>query len=111
MRWQQPLQPGAVLGGDAHRGVEGEAAVVPREHVAGGVGVEQPAAGEPTQHPPAHLLGNGGNLLRCQCLGGMESHLPVVEALEYPVEDAAVEVDVAIERGPDKFAGSEFGRA
>ena len=103
MRWQQPLQAGPVVSGNAHRSVEREAAVVPPEHVVGGLGVEQPAAGEPTQHPAAYLLGDGAEVLRCRCPRRTESH-PIradgtlVEALEDAVEDAAVVMDVAVER-------------
>jgi len=39
--------------------------------------------------------------LRCGCRGLEESDLSVVAALEHAVEDAAVEVGVAVERGPE----------
>ena len=96
---QQPLEPGPIVLADAHRGIEREAPVVPGEHVAGVVGVEQAAAGEPTQHSAAYPLGDGLDLLRCGRCGLEESDLSVVAALEYTVEDAAVEV--AAERRPE----------
>ena len=44
---QQALQPGAIRAGNAHRRIQGEAAMRPAEHVAGLRGLEQSAAGEP----------------------------------------------------------------
>jgi hypothetical protein len=96
---QQPLQPCPVAPADTHCGIEREAAVVPRAHGASVIGSEQAAAGEPAQHPVAHLLGDGGDLLRCGRGGREESDRPVVARLEHPVEDAAGIVGVAVERG------------
>ncbi|MEA3274904.1 MAG: hypothetical protein U9Q81_06345 [Pseudomonadota bacterium] len=62
---QQPLPPCPAAPADTHRGIEREPAVVPREHVAGVIGIEQTAAGEPAQHPVARLMGDGADLLRC----------------------------------------------
>jgi hypothetical protein len=45
----------------AHCGVEREASVLPGEHLADVVRLDQPAAGEPAQHPHAYLLGDGGD--------------------------------------------------
>jgi hypothetical protein len=64
---QQPLQPGAVVAVEAHRGMQREApAVGPARHGARIGLVEQAGAGEPTQHPSAHLLLHRGEVFRCQ---------------------------------------------
>jgi hypothetical protein len=47
------------VAGDAHRGVEGKATMLPGEHVVGVLGIEQAAVGDPTHHPAADLLGEG----------------------------------------------------
>jgi len=87
---KQPLQSGPVVAGDAHRGVEREAAVVPSEHVANVIGIEQPVAGEPAQHAAAYLLFDHGNLFWCQCRCLSELDCALLDQVEYPVEDAAV---------------------
>ena len=46
-------RPGSEIG---HRGVEGEAGVLPGEHLADVIGLDQTATGEPPQHPAAHLF-------------------------------------------------------
>ena len=50
-----------MIRGDAHRGIQREAAVVPGEHLADILRLDQAAAGEPAQHTRAHLLGDGGD--------------------------------------------------
>ena len=98
--------------GDAHRSVEREVAIVPGEHVAGIVGIEQAVAGEPAQHAAAHLRFDRGNRFRRQCRGVSELDPAGVERLEHPVEDAAVVVEVAIERCTelvDEAHGPEAG--
>ncbi len=95
---KQPLQSGPVVAGDAHRGVERETAIVPSQHVAGVVGIEQAVAGEPVQHAAADLLFDHGSRLWRQCRGLSELDPASFERLEHPVEDAAVVVQVAIER-------------
>lgn len=42
-------------------------------HLADIVGRDQPAAPEPTQHPHAHLLNDGGEGVRRQCRRGPEA--------------------------------------
>jgi len=71
---QQPLQPGAIVRAHAHRGIKRESAVLPGQHFADIVRLDQPAAGEPPQHPHAHLLGDDGDGLRCQLSGGEKAH-------------------------------------
>jgi hypothetical protein len=87
---QQPFQSGPVVAGDAHASVEREAAVVPGEHVAGVIGIEQPVAGDPAQHPAAHLRFDRGHRFWRQCQGLSELDPAGFERLEHPVEDAAV---------------------
>lgn len=94
---QQPLQPGAVIPGNPHRRIERKATLLPGQHRFGVRSLQQPAAGKPPQHPPAHLRGDGRERLRGQGLGGSELDLTVGAALKYPVEDAAVEMDVAVQ--------------
>ena len=92
MRTPQPipdLQVRGVVHGSTptHRGVQREAAVVPAAHVAGVVGIERTDAGEPAQYPPVELLGDGGDLLGCECLVGVsESDLVVFAGLEQAVD-------------------------
>jgi hypothetical protein len=52
---QQPLQLGPVLACDAYRCVQRKATVVPGEHVADIIGIEQAVPGEPAQHAAADL--------------------------------------------------------
>ena len=60
---QQALQSCATLGANPHLGIEGESAVLPGEHRADVIRVDEPTAGEPPQHPRAHPLGDGGDVL------------------------------------------------
>ena len=98
---QQPFQSGPVVAGDAHASVEREAAVVPHKHVAGVIGIEQAVAGEPVEHAAADLLFDHGSCIwrQCRCLSELDP--ADFERLEHPVEDAAVVVQVAIERGTE----------
>jgi hypothetical protein len=103
---QPPLQPDAIVRRDAHRGIQRKAAVLPSEHLADMVRLDQPAAGEPAQHPHAHLLGNDGEGLRCQLSGGAKAHglrdsTGILDRLEDPVDDAAVVVNMAVEGGTE----------
>ena len=57
--------------------------------------LDQPAAGKPTQHPHAYLLGDGGDSLWCQFSGGAKAHgfrgiIGIRDRLEDPVDDAAM---------------------
>jgi len=61
---QQARQASSILHRDARHGIQGEAAVFPREHLADIVLLDKPAAGEPAQRPQARLLGDGGGFLR-----------------------------------------------
>jgi hypothetical protein len=92
-------QPGAVVLCDTRRGGEREAAVVPREPVAGIVGSESAAAGEAAQHPAAYLLADVSDLLSPQCWGVEGPDLANFAGLEQARDDAAVVMDVAVERG------------
>ena len=84
--------------GDAHASVEREAAVFRGQHIAVIIGIEQPAAGEPAEHAAADLLFDHGNRFWRQCRGLSELDSAGLQWVEHPVEDAAVVVDVAIER-------------
>jgi hypothetical protein len=98
---QQPLQSRPIMAGNAYRSVKRETAVVPAEHVAGIIAIEQAATRKPTQHPAAYLLGDAGDLLSRQCPRVEEPDLPVVDGLEQAVDDATVVMDVAVERGAE----------
>jgi len=50
---QQPLQSRPIMAGNACRSFKRETAVVPAEHVAGIIAIEQAATRKPTQHPAA----------------------------------------------------------
>jgi hypothetical protein len=90
----------------AHRGIQREAALLPGEHVADIVQLDQPAAGEPAQYPDAQLLGDQGDGLWCQ-LGdrgkahGLRDSTGILVRLEDPVGDAAVVVNMALEGGTE----------
>ncbi len=98
---QQALQPGAIRAGNAHRRIQREAAMFPAEHVARLRGLEQTAAGEPPQHPSAHWLGDGGHLIRRQYRRLEEADLAVFAGIEQAIDDAAVQMDVAVQRGAE----------
>ena len=90
----------------AHCGVEREAAVLPCQHLADIVRLDQPAAGEPPQHPHAHLLGDGGEGVWRQCRRGPAADTfgdigGLVERLEHPVDDATMVMDVPVEGGTE----------
>jgi hypothetical protein len=89
------------VSGDAHASVEREAAVVPHKHVAGVIGIEQPVVGEPGQHPAADLRLDHVSRFPRQCRGLSELDSTGFERLEHPVEDAAMVVQVAIERSTE----------
>ncbi len=76
-------------------------AVGPGEPVAGVNGIEQPVAGEPAQHAAGYLLLDHSNRFRRQCRGLSELDPAGLQRLEHPVQDAAVVVDVAIERSSE----------
>ena len=71
---QQSLQSGPVLCRDAHPGIQREAAVVPSEHPAHIVWLDQLPAGKLAQH--AHPLGNGGKIFGNQLSGGLKAQRP-----------------------------------
>ena len=98
---QQSLQPGAIRASNAHCRIQREAAMRPAEHVARLLGLEQAAAGEPPQHPSAHLLGDRGHLIRRQCRGLEEADLAVFAGIEQAIDDAAVQMNVAVQRGAE----------
>lgn len=98
---QPSLQTGAILASNAHRRVRREAAMLPAEHVAGLLGLEQTAAGEPPQPPSAHLLGDRGHLSRRQYRRLEEPELAVFAGIEQAVDDAAVQMDVTVQRGAE----------
>jgi hypothetical protein len=69
-RQQPPVHTGAIVRAHAHRGIAREPAILPGEHFADVITLDQPASGEPPQYPHAHVLGNDGDGLRCQFSGG-----------------------------------------
>jgi len=73
---QQPRQAGAILCAQGHRGIWRETAVLPGEHLADVITLDQPAAGKPLQHSDAHLFGDGGDGLRCEFGGGQSGPHP-----------------------------------
>jgi hypothetical protein len=84
---------------DSDRGIQREApAVVPARHVARIGVVEMASAGEPAQHASAHLLLHRGEVFRAQCGGLSEVDLPVLAQRKHPVDHAAVEMDMGIQR-------------
>lgn len=96
---EHALQSRPITAGNADRSVKREAAVVPAEQGAGIIGIEQAAAGEPAQHAAACPLGDAGDIPGRQRLRAEESDLAADEGLEQAVDDAAIVVDVAVERG------------
>jgi hypothetical protein len=80
------------VAGDAHASVEREAAVVPGEPVAGIIGIEQPVAGEPVQHPAADLLFDHGSRFPRQGRDLSELDPTGFEGVKHPVEDAAEKI-------------------
>ncbi len=56
------------------RGANGEAAILPREHLADVITVDQAAAGEPPRHPHAHRLEDRCDGVRRQCRRGPEAN-------------------------------------
>jgi hypothetical protein len=71
--------------------------VVPAGHVARIGGVEMTGTGEPAQHAIAHLLHAGEILWRQRGRLG-ELDLSLLALGEHPVDHAAVEVDMRIQR-------------
>jgi hypothetical protein len=72
------------------------------QHLADIVALDRPAAGKPTQHPHAYLLGDGGDGLRCHVSGGPKAHglrdiIGILDRFEHPVDDAAMVMDVPVE--------------
>ena len=55
-------------------------------------------AGEPAQHAPTHLLLHRGELFGCWRTGLPELDLLALPDGEHPVDHAAVEVDMGIQR-------------
>ncbi len=73
--------------------------MLPAEHVARLRGLEQAAASEPPQHPSAHVFGAGGPLIRRRCRGSERADLAVFAGSEQAVDDAAMNMNVAVQRG------------
>jgi hypothetical protein len=98
-RPEQPFQPSAVVGLDAHRGIEGEsAAVIPLGHVLGIIRVEVAVFREPAQDPLPDPGLDPLDVRRGE--GGLpEPHrrIAVRRRLEDAVEDDAVKVHLLVE--------------
>jgi hypothetical protein len=60
--------------------------MLPGEHVAGVVGLEQPTVGEPAHHPAADLLGDGRHRVRRQGRGLAELTPPVAGGSNTPCQ-------------------------
>ena len=75
--------------------------MVPAGHVARIGWVEMTGAGEPAQHASAHLLLHRGEVFRCQRGGLGEVDLPVLADGKHPVDHAAVEVHMGIQRAAE----------
>ena len=92
---QQPFAPGQAGACDAHRRIEREAAaMVPAAHRVSITLLEQAAAHEGAQHPPAHPGLHRGQRGRSQP-GGFVKHHPRgpirgAGSREYPIADAAM---------------------
>jgi len=89
----------------AHRGIQRETAVLPGEHLADILRLDQAAAYEPAQHPHANLLGDGGHGLRCQVSGGAKAHglrdiIGILDRFEDSVDDAGSGADFALVVSP-----------
>jgi hypothetical protein len=88
---QQPFEAGAILGLDAHGGVQREpAAVSPALEVGGDLGGQRPMADgdpqDPAADPPLHGTDRGLIEIR----GAVEAQRPVGDEREYAVGNAAV---------------------
>jgi len=95
---EQTLQPGAVAGTYAHRGVYRKtAAIGPVEHVAGIGSVQDAASAKPPQHPAPNLLGERLDLRWRRLTGRMKVGLAVGSEFKYVVDHAAVEMKMPIE--------------
>jgi hypothetical protein len=112
---QQPFQTRAVVAFDAHRGVQGEAAVVlPGAHVLGIVRLEETASHEQTQDAAANGGLHSGDRRRVHRRGFEEGDGRIVlRPREDTVDDADVKMRVLIERGAevmDEGDGADSGR-
>ena len=58
-------------------------------------------AGEPAQHPSAHLLLHRGEVFGCGRLGLSEVGLPVFAGREHPVDPTAIKGHIRIQCGPE----------
>lgn len=99
-------QAGPVVGFDADRGVEGEAAgVFPGEHLAGGVLLEPSVPVEPAEDPAADGFpegldvgpGEGRGLVEADAGRGRVLPLSVLDLFEDAVQDAEMVMEVGIE--------------
>ena len=68
-----PPSSAVIMCADANRGIQREATVLPGEHLADVITLDQPAAGKPAQYPDAHLFVDGGDSLRCHFSGGAKA--------------------------------------
>ena len=102
---QQPLLPHSVGTLDAHRAIHREAAVVrPGAHLRGVILVDQATIDEGAQDPGSQARLHVGKRRRVERTGkgGMKADARRLvrgdRRFEYPVDDAAVEVDVLVQR-------------
>jgi len=92
---QQSFEAGAILGLEAHGGVQREpAAVVPAGNLRG----ERTVADGDPQHPAADASLHGAERGRGEIGGGMEAQRTGCVETEHAVGDAAVQVGVGVER-------------
>ena len=95
---QQPFEPGAIGGCDAHSGVQRKAAAMtPPGEVGGDVRDQGAMVHRETQDPAADLLLHGAHGSGIRLGGGVEARrTPGIDS-EYAVGEAAVQVGVRVE--------------
>ena len=101
---QQTLEPDPVGTFDAHRAIHRESAVVrPGAHFGGVIFVDQPTFDEGAQETDSHARLHVGKRRRVESVGkgGMKGDARRIirgdGRLEYPVDDATVEMDMLVQ--------------
>jgi len=94
----------AIEEGDPHTRVDRKPAVLPGEHVGGGMGIEKPLPLEERDHAAADPFGEPGQVCGGERPGGQEHRRPVGAVRtrqEDAVGDGCVEMGVAVEPGAE----------
>ena len=73
--------------------------------------VEMAGAGEPAQHPPAHLLLHRREIFSAQRCRLGEAQLSVFAPGKHPIDDAAMEVDMWLLAGPSNVGLADPGHS